>query len=184
MILKKISSITANLTSKTSKNKSKESKEPVSDKKPAEEAICSKNEADAIKAAFIGGQNSTIDITADSTESDEYYTVDEDEPLSSEEEEILHDMRTIGYVNSLLHQLYFNGCRGDELSIDEIAQQQAQEIIQTSDENELKSFICNIKEGMERINESASLMPPDITEELIQEGYTLCNKIIYLLENE
>lgn len=183
-MFKKIGLTFLNPANKINKKNKKEAAEPVSDKKPTGEIICSKDEANAIKAAFIGGQKSTTNIIPDD-KNYEYYMFDDEDNVSFEEKEILHELRTIGYVKSLLHQLYFNGYEGEELSIDEIAWKQSQEIIKNSDKNELEDFICNLKEGMERINESASLMPPGMADnELIQEGYNLCGKIIYLLENQ
>lgn len=185
MILKKIGLIASNITNRTNKNKREDAKEPAFDKKPIEENICSKDSADALKAAFIGGQNVAANIAPDnSKENDEYYTVDNDDnnDLAPEDEEFMHDMRTIGYVNSLLHKLYYNGFDGKELTIEELAQDQVKEITKSIDENELESFICDLKEGMERIDEAVSGIPGEIPEELIQKGCNLCNEIINLLE--
>lgn len=183
MILKKIGSIASNLINKPNKNKEETIKQPVLDKKPQD--ICSKNEADAIKATFIGGQNSVINTTSDSiVEDSEYYITDDDDDLSPEDKEFIHDLQTVGYVKSLLCELYFNGCKEKELTIDEIAHKHAQEIIEIDNKEEFENVICNIKEGAERINEAASLMCQDISEDMIQDGRILCEKIIYLLENK
>ena len=187
MILKKIGSIVSNITNKTDKNQQEDIKEAALDKKSTEESICSKDSADALKAAFIGGQNLTINTNPDNAgENDEYYTIDDDynDDLTPEDKEFLHDMRTVGYVNTLLHKLYYNGFNGKELTIKELAQEQALEIAKSVDKNELESFISDLKEGMESIDEATSGIPGGMSEELIQEGSTLCSEIISLLENK